>query len=80
MSDESFHHVDPEWLESITLEKIQNQSLQANELDYSIQVPTQDQKIPRRSRAPWQRIEFGGIDPGTLPIADSGKRGQIGGC
>ncbi|MGV0025081.1 hypothetical protein [Phormidesmis priestleyi] len=80
MTDEVFHHVDREWLKGITLEKIQNQSLQANELDYSIQVPTQDQRIPHRSRAPWRRIEFGGIDLETLPIADSGKRGRIGGC
>jgi hypothetical protein len=80
MSDEAFHHVDREWLKSITLEKIQHQSLQTNELDYSIQVPTQDQRIPRRSRASWQRMEFGGIDPGTLPIDDSGKRGRMGGC
>jgi hypothetical protein len=80
MTDEPFHHVDREWLKSITVEKIQNQSLQANELDYSISVPTHDQRIPHRSQGIWRRIETGGIDPGTLPIEDSGKRGRIGGC
>ena len=72
--NEEFFTVDPEELKQITVAELQSgHSLEQQELDYSILVPTRNQGIPGRRRNSPYREDVG-------PNFDAGDRGRFGGC
>lgn len=80
MDSKQFHTVEAKLLESITVDDIlTGKSISPNQLDYSVPVPTTDQRLPDRSREPWLVAEMGNINSG-VHAPDSSYRGRIGGC
>lgn len=81
MNEKQFHAVDPESLKHITIDDIlTGHNIAPTEMEYFIPVPTQSQSLSHRSRDTWLQVEWGGLDPASLPELDSSYRGCIGGC
>lgn len=81
MDEKHFHTVEPESLKHVMVNDIlTGHNIAPTEIDYSAPVPTQNQRLPHRSRDAWLQVEWGGLDSASLPEADSGYRGRIGGC
>lgn len=78
---ENFYTVDLSSLQNITVEEIlSGGGIEPEEMDYTVPVPTTSQSIPHTSRDSWFQVEFGGLDPSTLPQRVPKTRGNLGGC
>lgn len=80
MDSRQFHTVEAKSLESITVDAIlTGKSISPSELDYSVAIPTTDQRLPDHSRESWLVAEMGNINSEVrAPV--SCYRGRIGSC
>ncbi len=81
MDDKHFHNVDPDVLKKITVNDIlTGDKITPVQIDYSVQVPTRNQSLPRLSKKASLYPRWGGLDYASLPELDPGYRGRLGGC
>lgn len=81
MNEKQFYSVDPESLKHITVNDIiEGYNITPTKIDYSIPVPTLNQRIPRYSRDVYIRVNYGNWNYASLPEVDPGYRGRLGGC
>lgn len=81
MADQSFHNVEPELLQRITLsEIITGKKLPAESLDYSVPVLTSNQSIPQRTKESWMIIQMGSVDNAIGDSPGEEYRRRLGGC
>lgn len=68
-------------VKSITVEEIiSGGGVSPEEIDYTVQVPTANQKITHSTKDAWFQVEFGGM---ITPVSEdkiSKHRGTLGGC
>jgi hypothetical protein len=78
---EEFHTIDASSLKSITVEEIlSGGGVDPEEIDYTVQVPTANQKITNSARDTWFQVQFGGIIQPVSEDETSKHRGTLGGC
>lgn len=79
MADQSFHTVEPESLQRLTLNEIvTGKKIPAASLDYSVPVPTSTQSIPQRPKDNWMFVQLG-IDSTVGDSPGQEFRGRLGG-
>lgn len=81
MADQSFHTVEPESLQKLTLSEIvTGKEFPSESLDYLVPVPTSNQSIPQRTKDSWMIIQMGSIDSTVEDSPGEEYRGRLGGC